>query len=723
MQTTRHPAALPRTAFFCLALLGGPVVCRPIAAAEPVAADDAANTLVNHPVTINVLANDRPAPDAPLAILRVSKPAHGTVTLNASPPPLGPELFGLFEFAGIQLSNLVLEVASTNQYPRATRTNGAWVTYPVGIYNWVSGFFPGSLWYFYEQTRDTRYRAWAESWMAGIAPMQYATQVDDVGFMINPSFGAAFRIVGDPAWRAVVLQTAASFATRYNAAARVLSTWGAVTNQPFDVFLDTLMNLEVLFHAHRLGGSPDFLIFARNHAEQTMLHHVRPDGSTYHIVRYDGTTGAVLSRGTFAGASDDSTWARGQAWAIYGFTMASRETGDPRFLETAQRAADYYLANLPADSVPYWDFQAPGIPEAPRDSSAAAITLSGLLELSQRVTNSLDSARYWLAARRILDSLSSTQYLARGAPTTGILLHGVGEPPHLPNPEVDVSLIYGDYYFIEALRRYADIYGHTTLTYQPDPDFQGTDQFTCQVCDTGGRCATSTVTIVVEPAAPSSFTVRLELCPLTGGTEVFFPSTAGRLYHVEYRPDLQPTGPWNLLAGSLAGSGALLRVTDTNPLSPRFYRVAVETPSAPPPPVRLAAAAGLIESPFVITNGRLYQPVETLIVSQGGRARYNFNVSQAGNYLVQATVNAPHGGANSFFLNMDAEPLAPDMIWDIPPTSGFESRTASWRGNGTFDQNQFVPKVFALGPGPHQLILRGREAFALLLDLTITPSP
>lgn len=723
MQTTRHPPVLPVRTLLDLALLWGAVACWPVAAAEPVATDDTANTLVNQPVTIPVLANDLPAPDCPLAILRVSKPAHGTVALNAGNRPLDPELSRLFEFAGIQLSNLVLEVARTNQYPRATRTNGTWVTYPVGIYNWVSGFFPGSLWYFYEQSGDARYRIWAENWMAGIAPMQYATQVDDVGFMINPSFGAAYRIVGNPDWRAVVLQTAASFAMRYNGAARVLSTWGAVTNQPFDVFLDTLMNLEVLFHAHRLGGTPDFFTFARNHAEQTMLHHVRADGSTYHIVRYDGKTGAVLSRGTFAGASDESTWARGQAWAIHGFTMAHRETGDPRFLDTAQRAADYYLANLPADSVPYWDFQAPGIPNAPRDSSAAAITLSGLLELSQRVTNAVDSARYWQAARRILDSLGSTNYLAHGTPTTAILLHGVGEPPHLPNPEVDVSLIYGDYYFLEALRRYGEIQRRTTLTYQPDPDFQGVDEFLCQVCDSAGRCATSTVTVVVEPAAASPFTVRLELAPLPGWPVLSFPTTAGRLYHVECRPDLQSAGPWNLLATNVPGTGSRLHVADRNPAGRRFYRVAVETPPRPPQPVRLAAASGWVESPFVITNGTLYQPVETLGVSQGGRALYPFNLSQAGDYVVQATVSAPHGGANSFFVNIDAEPVAPDMIWDIPLTSGFESRTASWRGNGTFDQNQYVPKVFTLDAGPHQLILRGREAYSRLLDLTVAPYP
>ena len=186
-------------------------------------------------------------------------------------------------------------------YPRATQTNGIWVTYPVGIYDWVSGFLPGTLWFLYEQSGDAHYRSWAESWMAGIAPMQYATEVDDVGFMINTSFGNGYRLVGNPDWKAVVLQAAQSFSTRYNAAVGCLSTWGAITNQPVQVFIDTMMNLEVLFRAFDLGGDTNLYARAYSHAEKTMLNHVRADGSTYQIVNYDGNTGAVLFRGTTTG--------------------------------------------------------------------------------------------------------------------------------------------------------------------------------------------------------------------------------------------------------------------------------------------------------------------------------------------------------------------------------------------------------------------------------------
>jgi unsaturated chondroitin disaccharide hydrolase len=540
----------------------------------PTAADDQAETTQNAPVSIAVLANDSEVEGNPLAILRVSAPAHGRVTINSGAVPASPELARLLQFAAIQLSNSVAQIADTNQYPRYTQTNGVWVTRAPGIYNWVSGFFPGALWLIYEQTGDAHYRSWAESWMAGIAPLQYSTDVDDIGFMMNTSFGNGYRLAGNPDWKAAVLQTAQSFSTRFNAAAGCLSTWGAVTNQPFEVFLDTMMNLEVLFRAFDLGGNTNFYTFAYRHAEKTMLNHVRADGSTYHIVEYDGNTGAVLWRGTFAGASDQSTWARGQSWAIYGFTLAYRETGDPRFLNTAQRLADYYLTNVPPDSVPYWDYQAPGIPDEPKDSSAAAIALSGLLELSQRVTNATDSARYWQAARRISSSLSSTNYLAQGSISSGILLHGVGETPPLSTSEIDVSLIYGDYYFIEALKRYREIYNQRTVTYVPDTNFCGTDSFTYQVSDSGGDCATATVNIVISPAATNDFAAQISLASDTHLPTISFPALAGQFYHVQYRDDLA-AGLWSILATNLAGSGAALSVTDTNPAARRFYRVGV----------------------------------------------------------------------------------------------------------------------------------------------------
>lgn len=559
---------------FWMIVLGCLAACTPLAGTSLAVVDDLAVTTQGVPIAIPVLTNDSGAGGGPLAILRVTQPAHGQVRILPEPRDPDPVLQSLLQFAGTQLSNSVVQIGDTNRYPRYTQANGVWHTRVAGWGNWVSGFFPGLLWHLYEQTGDGSYSTWAQQWMAGIAPLQYNTNVDDVGFMINTSFGNGYRLMGNPSWRAVILQTAQSLATRYNAAAGCLSTWGAVTNTPFDVFVDTMMNIEILFRASTLGGDTNFHTFACSHAERTMLNHVRADGSTYHLVRYDGRTGAVLWRGTFAGASDDSTWARGHSWAIYGFTMAYRYTGDIRFLTTAQRLADYYIANVPPDSVPYWDYQAPDIPNEPRDSSAAAIALSGLLELSQLVTNAPDGANYWLAAHRIFSSLSSGDYLAQGSTSSGILLHGTGEPPTRTLLETDVSLIYGDYYFVEALKRYRDISARRKVIYAPDPGFAGTDNFTYQMCDTNGECSSATVAVVVSPAPPA---LQISLAPSTRRPVVSFTSSPNQVYDLEYSDALSSSEPWNVLATNLLNLGPFISFTDSNPPPIRFYRVSVSS--------------------------------------------------------------------------------------------------------------------------------------------------
>jgi hypothetical protein len=189
---------------------------------------------------------------------------------------------------------------------------------------------------------------------------------------------------------------------------------------------------------------------AVSHALNTREQHVRADGSTYHLVNYDPATGAVQSKGTVQGYSAESTWSRGQAWAVYGFTMAYRETGDPRFLETARATADYFIGHLPADHVPPWDFQAPPVPTPPRDSSAAAIAAAGLLELSRLEPDAGRRQHYFATAQSILLSLSSPAYLAEGTPSQSVLLHGTRNKP---SGSYDTGLIWGDYYFLEALLR------------------------------------------------------------------------------------------------------------------------------------------------------------------------------------------------------------------------------------------------------------------------------
>jgi hypothetical protein len=538
--------------------------CYTLRADALTAVDDSAATLPNTPVVIAALTNDFVSTSNAAAILRVTQPAHGRVVINSTPVTTA-ELTPLFQFTAVQLSNTVVQVGNTNLYPWVTLTNGSWETVPAGDNNWISGFFPGVLWHIYEQTGDAHFRAWAESWMTGIAPLQFSTNVDDVGFMINTSFGAGYRLTGNPDFKTVLLQAAQSLSTRFNTVVGCLADDRLLTPPPFETILDTMMNSELLFRACDLGGNTNYYNMALSHAEKTMLNHVRPDGSTYHRVVYDANTGAVLSRGTRAGVSDESTWARGHAWAIYGFTMAYRETRDARFLNTAQRLADYYISNVPSDYVPYWDFQAPGIPNALKDSSAAAITLSALLELSQLATNSFDGAKYWLALRHIFSSLSSANYLAQGTASSGILLHG-----NSVDAQTDASLIYGDYYFIEALKRFNDFYSHTSLTYIPDTNFFGNDTFTYQVCDSGGASSTATVTVTVGIVA------QISLSPVTHWPAISFPASGGKNYFVQYLDSLVPGASWNVLATNISGSGAVISITDTNPPARRFYRMGME---------------------------------------------------------------------------------------------------------------------------------------------------
>jgi hypothetical protein len=230
-----------------------------------------------------------------------------------------------------------------------------------------------------------------------------------------------------------------------------IKSWDG-TDWPFPVIIDNMMNLEILFWAAKNGGPPALRDMAASHALKTMANHFRADGSTYHVVSYDTLTGAVLARQTLQGYADESVWSRGQAWAIYGFTMAYRETGDDRFLTTAQRAADYFIGHLPPDLVPYWDFLAPNIPNEERDVSAAAVACSGLLELSGMGADSSAKERYLQSALGLLRTMCRPPYLSEGTSSMALLNHSVGNRP--AGTDVDVSLIYADYYFVEALHRY-----------------------------------------------------------------------------------------------------------------------------------------------------------------------------------------------------------------------------------------------------------------------------
>ncbi|WNG27317.1 alpha-12C2-mannosidase [Cystobacter fuscus] len=347
------------------------------------------------------------------------------------------------------------------QSPKAS-TDGTWTlvsnTNKIG---WTQGFYPGLLWFMYERTgRDAYWSTKAEAWTLALDNQKSDPDITklthDLGFKFMTSYGNAYRLTGSDTLRQTMMTAANSLAQRYNAAAGIIDCCDWSETPPWQVSMvtDTMMNLELLFWAARNGGDSNWSNLALNHALKTLTDMVREDGGTFHVVDYDNS-GRLLGKRTYQGYSRDSTWARGQAWAIYGFTMAYRYTGDARMLQAAQRVANYYLDRVPSDFIPNWDFE----PAAPRqkDSSAAAIVASALQELSTYVTDPAVAQRYWNAALSTLDTLCSPGYLAEGSPSPGILLHGVGFHPNQQNPrgaEVDKSLIYSDYFFVEALTRF-----------------------------------------------------------------------------------------------------------------------------------------------------------------------------------------------------------------------------------------------------------------------------
>lgn len=325
---------------------------------------------------------------------------------------------------------------------------------------WTSGFFPGSLWYLYELTEDEKWKTRAVKFTEVLDTVQYLTNHHDVGFMIGCSYGNGFRLMQNEPYKQVIIQAAKSLSTRFRPDAGVIQSWNVTGGWQAErgwecpVIIDNMMNLELLFEATKLSGDPSFWEIAVTHADNTIKNHFRPDFSTWHVIDYSLADGSVRNKHTAQGFAHESTWARGQAWAIYGYTVCYRETRDPKYLEQAEKAFEFVAKNpnLPTDGVPYWDFNAPNIPDEKRDASAAAIMASALYELSEY--SKYDDYIAW--ADKMMQSLSSEDYRAAlGENGDFILKHSVGSIPH--NSEIDVPLNYADYYFIEALKRKRDL--------------------------------------------------------------------------------------------------------------------------------------------------------------------------------------------------------------------------------------------------------------------------
>jgi len=359
------------------------------------------------------------------------------------------------ETAGYQLKMMASQTdklrGDSALFPRSVRDGQVRLT---DAKDWTSGFFAGALWYEYELTNDTALLGEARKYTDLLESIQFYTGNHDIGFMMYCSYGNALRLAAQAGDDTILVNTAKSLITRYNPVVKAIRSWD-FGEWSYPVIIDNMMNLELLFWASEYTGDPVYRDVAIAHANTTMKNHFREDMSSYHVVSYNPQNGEVESKGTFQGYSDESAWARGQAWGLYGYTMCYRFTKNPEYLDCAQAIAKYIMhnPNMPSDLIPYWDYNAPDIPAAPRDASAAAVTASALLELSELAPN---GEAYFNYAEKILKSLSSDAYIAKKGENNGfILMHSVG---HLPaNSEIDTPLIYADYYYLEALKRYLDI--------------------------------------------------------------------------------------------------------------------------------------------------------------------------------------------------------------------------------------------------------------------------
>lgn len=298
-------------------------------------------------------------------------------------------------------------------------------------------------------------KKYAELFTERLEKVQHVTDNHDVGFMLYCSYGNGYRLTQNPGYKDVLVTGAGSLCTRFNSMIKAIRSWDFTNNGKwqYPVIIDNMMNLELLTWASKTTGDNRFHDIAVTHANTTMENHFRDDYSCYHVVSYDTITGKSHIKMTHQGYADESAWARGQAWAIYGYTMMARETGSPEYLAQAKYIARFLMnhPNMPADKVPYWDFNTPDIPNTPRDASAAAIMASALIELSQ-LDKSEEAKSYLDFAEQQIRSLSSPEYLAeKGTNCNFVLMHSTG---HLPgNSEVDVPLSYADYYYVEALMR------------------------------------------------------------------------------------------------------------------------------------------------------------------------------------------------------------------------------------------------------------------------------
>lgn len=373
--------------------------------------------------------------------------------LSLSVQGCGDPVQKAMDYCASQASLTLESVPSVDKIPNSVfKDSRQWNYTSPG--NWTSGFWPGQLWYLFEGTGDAKWKEAASAVTEQIIPVAYRkARNHDMGFITMPSIGHAYRLTGNERYKEALVSAADSLICLYNPTVGTTMSWPNMVsrmNWPHNTIIDNMMNLELLFWVAENADRPDLYAIAHRHAEVTMKHQFREDYSTYHVMVFDPSDGHFISGHTHQGWKDESTWARGQAWAIYGFTMAYRFTKDERFLDTAVKAADFFLNNLPEDMVPFWDFDAgKELPEQPKDCSASAIAASALLEMQSYLPEDL-SEYYMDKAIKMVEAMSNPPYRA-GDQCSAFLLHCTG---HMPKGgEVDASISYAEYYYIEAIIR------------------------------------------------------------------------------------------------------------------------------------------------------------------------------------------------------------------------------------------------------------------------------
>jgi unsaturated chondroitin disaccharide hydrolase len=382
-----------------------------------------------------------------VSLVLITAMVHCKVAPDKSQKPACEKLLALSE---AKVKETLKDLTVADRFPRSIKKGDTnWKC--VGVRDWCSGFWPGVLWYAYEVSGDEQLKRQAQRFTAPLKEIAYSYALDhDIGFQMFSSFGNGYRLTGNETYKEILIAAADTLATLYNPIVGSIHSWPRKPQYPHNTIIDNMMNLELLFWAAKNGGGQNLYDIAESHAEVTMKNIVRPDYSAYHLASFNDQTGEFIEGKAHQGYADNSMWARGQTWGIYGFAMAYRETGREDFLLTSMKMADKFLVRLPEDGIPYWDFDDPAIPNTPKDASAAAVAACGMLELSKLVKDESEKQKYYNQAVKLIEILSTDTYLS-GDANQAILMHSVGHMPK--NSEVDVPIIYADYYYMEALLR------------------------------------------------------------------------------------------------------------------------------------------------------------------------------------------------------------------------------------------------------------------------------